>query len=252
MKSLSKKATLFFFIFFIGGISSPAKAQTFQEKVVNNAVKQWKDFHDPPIVIKSKSDTEIRSDKTPEKPLEYDKCEIINTYWRSVETPPKGDFCKLPRIADKSKKGWNKHPWSAAFISYIMQESGAKNQFKYSTSHSTYIIDAVKNRDNANAPFRGYPIDWIKPTVGDLICAPRKEKKDAKAYLSYSEIDKQTSFLSHCDIVVGKNGNQLEVIGGNVGDSVAKTIVALDANGHIKVTEEDFRPWFVIIKNYLK
>jgi hypothetical protein len=41
--------------------------------------------------------------------------------------------------------------------------------------------------------------------------------------------------------VVAKNNNQLEVIGGNVGDSVAKTIVSLDAQGHIKVTEPNFR-----------
>lgn len=52
--------------------------------------------------------------------------------------------------------------------------------------------------------------------------------------------------------MVAKNNNQLEVIGGNVGDSVAKTIVSLDAQGHIKVTKPDFRPWFVVIKNNLR
>jgi hypothetical protein len=248
MKHLSKKIIFFFLILSFWLISAPAKAQTFQDRVAENAVQQWKDFHNPPIVVKSKADTEVRSDRTPEKPLEYDKCETINTYWRAVATPPKGDFCKLPRIADEKRGGWDNYPWSAAFVSYIMKESGAKNQFKYSTSHSTYIIDAVKNRDNANASFRGYPIDWIKPTVGDLICAPRSVDKN----LRYSQIVAQKSFKSHCDIVVAKNGNQLEVIGGNVGDSVAKTIVSLDSDGHIKVTDKDFRPWFVIIKNYLK
>ncbi|WP_301337827.1 DUF2272 domain-containing protein [Microcystis sp. MC19] len=62
----------------------------------------------------------------------------------------------------------------------------------------------------------------------------------------------QGDFESHCDIVVAKNNNQLEVIGGNVGDSVAKTIVSLDDQGHIKVTKPDFRPWFVVIKNNLR
>ncbi|TRU81173.1 MAG: DUF2272 domain-containing protein [Microcystis novacekii Mn_MB_F_20050700_S1] len=225
------------------------KAQTFQEKVAENAVKEWQNFHNPPIVVRSKADTEIRRDTgTAERPLEYAQCNIVNRYWRSVETPPRVDFCRLPRIADETRGGWDNYPWSAAFISFIMKQSGAGNQFKYSVRHATYIVDAVKNRDNPNASFRGYPIDWIRPSVGDLICAPRGEN----AGLTYPQIIDKGDFKSHCDIVVAKNNNQLEVIGGNVGDSVAKTIVSLDAQGHIKVTEPNFRPWFVVIKNNLR
>lgn len=225
------------------------KAQIFQEKVAENAVKEWQNFHNPPIVVRSKADTEIRRDTgTAERPLEYAQCNIVNRYWRSVQTPPRGDFCRLPQIADKNQGGWDNYPWSAAFISFIMKQSGAGNQFKYSVRHATYIVDAVKNRDNSNASFRGYPIDWIRPSVGNLICAPRGEN----AGLTYWKIIDQGDFESHCDIVVAKNNNQLEVIGGNVGDSVAKTIVSLDAQGHIKVTKPDFRPWFVVIKNNLR
>jgi hypothetical protein len=214
------------------------KAQTFQERVAQNAIREWQNFHNPPIVVKSKADT----DKLSKNPLEYDQCKIVNRYWGSVTKLPNGGFCS------KTKAFWEERPWSAAFISYIMRKSGAENKFKYSVRHATYIIDAVKNRDNPNASFRGYPIDRIRPAVGDLICAPRGENKD----LPYSQILAKGDFKSHCDIVVAKNGNQLEVIGGNVGDSVAKTIVSLDAEGHIKVTKPNFRPWFVIIKNNLK
>ncbi|TRV03739.1 MAG: DUF2272 domain-containing protein [Microcystis wesenbergii Mw_MB_S_20031200_S109] len=228
------------------------KAQTFQEKVAENAVKEWQNFHNPPIVVRTKADTEIRRDTgTTERPLEYAQCNIVNRYWRSVKTPPRGDFCRLPRIADETRGGWDKYPWSAAFISFIMKQSGAGDQFKYSVLHATYIVDAVKNRDNPNASFRGYPIDWIRPSVGDLICAPRGKNAADVTYQKIAKRDKG-DFKSHCDIVVAKNNNQLEVIGGNVGDSVAKTIVSLDAQGHIKVTKPDFRPWFVVIKNNLR
>ncbi|ARI80955.1 DUF2272 domain-containing protein [Microcystis sp. LEGE 00066] len=230
-------------------ITGATKAHIFQEKVAENAVKEWRNFHNPPIVVRAKADTEIRRDTgTAERPLEYAQCNIVNRYWRSVKTPPRGDFCRLPRIADKNQGGWDNYPWSAAFISFIMKQSGAGDQFKYSVRHATYILDAVKNRDNPNASFRGYHIDWIRPSVGDLICAPRGEN----AGLTYWKIIDQGDFESHCDIVVAKNNNQLEVIGGNVGDSVAKTIVSLDDQGHIKVTKPDFRPWFVVIKNNLR
>ncbi|CCI32965.1 hypothetical protein MTo_00106 [Microcystis aeruginosa NIES-1211] len=230
-------------------ITGATKAHIFQEKVAENAVKEWRNFHNPPIVVRAKADTEIRRDTgTAERPLEYAQCNIVNRYWRSVKTPPRGDFCRLPRIADKNQGGWDNYPWSAAFISFIMKQSRAGDQFKYSVRHATYIVDAVKNRDNPNASFRGYPIDWIRPSVGDLICAPRGEN----AGLTYWKIIDQGDFESHCDIVVAKNNNQLEVIGGNVGDSVAKTIVSLDDQGHIKVTKPDFRPWFVVIKNNLR
>jgi hypothetical protein len=222
-------------------IPTATKAQTFREKVAENAVKEWQNFHNPPIVVKSKADT----NKLSKNPLEYDQCRIVNRYWGSVKTPPNGDFCRLSKTAAV----WDNYPWSAAFISYIMGKSGAEeDKFRPSVRHATYIVDAVKNRDIPKASFRGYPIDWIRPAVGDLICAPRGENKD----LRYSQILDKKDFKSHCDIVVAKNGNQLEVIGGNVGDSVAKTIVFLDAEGHIKVTEPNFRPWFVIIKNNLK
>ncbi len=75
-------------------IPGATKAQTFQEKVAEKAVKEWQNFHNPPIVVRAKADTEIRRDTgTAERPLEYAQCNIVNRYWRSVKTPPRGDFC---------------------------------------------------------------------------------------------------------------------------------------------------------------
>jgi hypothetical protein len=230
-------AVLMFSFVFI--TASPAFGQTIQETVATKAVDEWKNFHSPPVVVRNQAE----SNKLSENPLEYDQCKKINDYWRSVKEPPEGDFCRLPR---KAVGAWDNHPWSAVFISYIFKESGAQKKFKYSSSHSTYIIDAVNNRDSNNA-FRGYPIDQVKPEIGDLICAPRKESIKMK----YSQIPRTGSFSSHCDVVIANNDKQLEVIGGNVGDSVAKTIVSLNSDGYIVVTEPKYRPWFVVIQNGL-
>jgi hypothetical protein len=52
--------------------------------------------------------------------------------------------------------------------------------------------------------------------------------------------------MSHCDLVVAKRSNEIDVIGGNVSDSVTKKTLKLDANGKVK---DATRPWFVVIKN---
>ena len=219
---------------------------TFQQQIAERAIQEWIDFNAPNRpVVQSHADVH----ELEKKPLEYSKCQTINQYWSVVPAtdtkPPKGDTCLLPQRA-KPESAWDTYPWSAAFISYIMHESGAGNQFIYSGRHAIYIVDSVRNRDTPNYPFRGYSISEKKPEIGDLICAPREESKN----LTYSEISQQGDFKSHCDIVVAKNGNNnIEVIGGNVGDTVAKTIVLLDSSGRIKVTDANFRPWFVIIKN---
>lgn len=228
--------------------------RTFQQKVAENAIQEWISFNAPNRpVVRSKADVA----RLERNPLEYRKCQTINNYWAVVPAtdskPPEGNSCKLnipqtPQGTGQIGK-WDEYPWSAAFISYIMRQSGAGNNFRSSGYHARYIVDSVKNKNTQDYPFRGYPINEKEPEIGDLICAPRGEDSN----LQYSQIVDKVVFKSHCDIVVAKNDNRnIEVIGGNVGDTVAKTIVLLDSNGHIRVTDADFRPWFVVIKNSLR
>lgn len=225
--------------------------KSFQQKVADNARLEWMKFNPPhqPIVRSRTDVAQLEND-----PTEYKKCQTINKYWAAVQdiVPPSGNTCLLNIPPTPQGKGqlekWDEYPWSAAFISYIMKKSGARNSFAYSGRHATYIIDSVKKRDVHGYPFRGYPINKAMPEIGDLVCAPRGDSKS----LAYSQIVKTASFKSHCDIVVAKkDGKYIEAIGGNVGDTVSKTVVPLTAAGYIKVTDSDFRPWFVIIKNSL-
>jgi hypothetical protein len=95
-----------------------------------------------------------------------------------------------------------------------MKASGAGNTFNYSGRHANCVVNAVRNRDNPNCPFRGFPIDQVKPEIGDLICAPREGNRK----LNYSQIVKTGDFGSHYEIAIAKkDSNSIEGVGGNVG-----------------------------------
>jgi hypothetical protein len=130
-------------------------------------------------------------------------------------------------------------PWSAAFVSWVMKQSGAGNQFRYNASHSVYIRDAIKKRKNQvkDAAFIAFKIDEVTPEVGDLVCAPRESG------ITYDTTD---NYISHCDLVVAKRNNEIDIIGDNVSDSVTKKTLRLNAQGKVQDTT---RPWFVVIKN---
>jgi hypothetical protein len=125
--------------------------------------------------------------------------------------------------------------WSSAFISYIMRKAGAKDDFKYASSHSKYIVEAIKNRkENNNNKFKGYKLNEKKVEIGDLVCYARQ---DGITYNTTGD------YASHCDIVVSIDGDYAEGIGGNVSDSVSQKKIPL-ADGFVK----DGAKRFVLIK----
>ena len=128
--------------------------------------------------------------------------------------------------------------WSAAFISYIMKKSGAGRDWKYSPSHSTYIVDSIKNRKENNAnPFKGYKPEEVKLEVGDLV---GKARQGGVTY------DTKGAYKSHTDVVVKIKDGYADTIGGNVGDTVKVTKVPLTPDGKVDLKRSDY---FVVIKN---
>ena len=129
---------------------------------------------------------------------------------------------------------WKNVPWSAVFISWIMRQAGAGNDFAYSALHTDYVGAAKQNKlaNNSN-PFKAYRINEVAPGIGDLVC---KERENSG--VTYDNVDDGAIRKSHTDIVVGVNDGELSVIGGNVSHSVSKTTVEIDESGHI--TEKDY------------
>ena len=147
----------------------------------------------------------------------------LNNYWESI--------------------GWKESQWSptgtawsSAFISYVMKKANAKDDFKYASSHSQYIVEAIKNRkENNSNDFKGYKLDEKKLELGDLVCYARQGGVD---------YDSTGLYIAHCDIVTNIENNVADGIGGNVSDSVTKSKIPLTADGYVKEGNKRF----VVIK----
>ncbi len=135
-------------------------------------------------------------------------------------------------------------PWSAAFTSWVMKTAGAGNEFNYNASHSRYIVPTIENRKSGdlNAGFVGWRLNEYAPTLGDLVCYARQ---------SGVGYDTPAPYQSHCDVVVAVNATNIEVIGGNVSNSVTKKTVPIDFNGYVDDVRDTTYDWFVVIQNNL-
>ena len=154
------------------------------------------------------------------------------------------------RLIDNANREWElwgkplyrlgeRVPWSAAFISFIMKKTGAGNEFVYSSAHTNYIRDAIKNtKSGKKHTFMAYRLSEKPVSLGSLVCYSRQ---------SGVNYNTTSSYKSHCDIVVkvNKRKGTAEVIGGNVSDGVSKKVVSIDKDGYLIDKNND---WFTIIK----
>lgn len=183
----------------------------FRRKIIDIANKEWEDW-----------------DKGKKSETNKSMYSRLKEYWDGVGW---------------KEKDWTPSSvaWSSAFISYVMKKGGAGKDFKYSASHSSYIRQARKNREQKNKnPFKAYRLNEKKAELGDLVCYYR-------GTTAKDPFDRDSSYQSHCDIVVAKNPSNIEVIGGNVNDSVTKKIVPLDKKGYVQKGGAG-KKWFAVIK----
>lgn len=135
-------------------------------------------------------------------------------------------------------------PWSAAFISWSMRQAGAENRFRYSTQHSVYISQAIRDHLNSrtNAGYWGWRLNEQSPSIGDLVCWARQDGVD---------FDNQNdgNYKGHCDIVVQKSDGLVFVIGGNVGDSVTKRPLRLTQGGLLAPVVQGGETLFALMQN---
>jgi hypothetical protein len=115
-------------------------------------------------------------------------------------------------------------PWSAAFISWVVCESGLgdSNRFQRAVAHHVYIDQAIRARDSAasRAAFVAYDIGEQAIEPGDLLCSGRRP-----AYRTLADRRRQMGdgARTHCDIVVklDESVGRVFAIGGNVRGSVS-------------------------------
>jgi len=141
---------------------------------------------------------------------ERDAPERINDYWKSVDRP------NLSGLDTEV-------PWSAAFISWHRERRRvARPLLPRRPPH-----DLCRAPGAALAPagrgLHSAPSARIRARVGDLILRlARRRRHDA------GNLDRGPG---HCDIVVEVRPGEVHAIGGNVRDSVSRSVFSLDANG---------------------
>ena len=136
------------------------------------------------------------------------------------------------------------HPWSAAFVSYVMRTAGAAS-FPFSAAHRVYIRAARRNRLERNTanPFWAYRATEVPPQVGDLVCASRGTGPIA----TYDTIAEPRNWQTHCDVVTEVRPGSIRVIGGNVGQTVGEKWLRTLPDGRLSLTGPQSR-FFAVIR----
>jgi hypothetical protein len=159
---------------------------------------------------------------------ERDEPERITDYWAAVGKP--------------GRSGQDNVPWSAAFISWDIGSAGVpRDLFCPDQRHTIYVERVVERARRPGAVFIAHRPNERAPQVGDLICASRDG--------SGTTLDNLNRGAGHCDIVVEVRPREVHVIGGNVGDSVSRSVFPLDENGFLSPLSG--RPFFAVIENRL-
>lgn len=133
--------------------------------------------------------------------------------------------------------------WSATFISWLMRQAGAGERFRYSTMHSTYISQSIRNRQQQqqNGAYWGFKLGERVPAVGDIVCWTRGDSD-----ISYDN-QKGGIYPGHTDLIVALDVQNAWIIGGNVGNSVTRRPVPRTAEGFLKETTVGNEKLFAIM-----
>ncbi|SNT37882.1 hypothetical protein SAMN06265795_13216 [Noviherbaspirillum humi] len=136
----------------------------------------------------------------------------------------------------------NDTPWSAAFISYVMHQSGMPDAaFRYSATHADYIKRAFDAPEGyayrACDPYR------TRPRGGDLLCYARGSQP-LRGFDAWRKAARAPGFITpaHCDLVihVDQAARKADVVGGNVLQSI--TLRRLKLNDALALSRSHAAP----------
>jgi len=228
-----------------------------RRRIVELAVQEWSffghavlDYTSPDVFDRSRIRRRGWSLLGPEETVRV--AHSIAGYWTVT---PEGGW-----IIENQNRRWNQSgistrwrtPWSAAFISWVMCESGLEemDEFRRAVAHHSYIDQAIRARDGAaaSAAFIAYDIGEAAVVPGDLLCSGRRP-----AYRSVAERRRQMGegARTHCDIVVKLEPDRQRIlaIGGNVRSTVGLKLLPAEVDQDLGVQPAGGRrPMFVHLK----
>jgi hypothetical protein len=203
---------------------APPPTASAKVSMVLLAVQEWARYGRQTIVYPATGPARTEQLGVTEK----DAPERINAYWQSVGKP--------------DLNGLDDVPWSAAFISWNIESAGVpRDQFCPDARHTIYVERMVERARRPGAAFVPLPLIERAPQVGDLICASREN-----GATTLENLDRGPG---HCDVVVEVRPGEVHAIGGNVDDSVTRSVFPLDASGFLSPISA--RRFFTVVENRL-
>lgn len=200
-----------------------------QAELLTTATNEWKRWGFSSVPIHGSKSIGGRESEQP-------YVQFVNDYWVTVGQP--------------TRNGKSPYPWSAAFISFCFKSAAAGAGFPYSESHWGYCAEIF-------AKPKTYPdLKLLDPSssslnVGDLLWAARGGSDCPVPPDSFAgavqSLKKGAWFCSHADVVVELRDGEVDVIGGNVSDSVTKSTYKT-VNGRIR---DPRHAWLAVVRNGL-
>jgi hypothetical protein len=225
-----------------------------RRRIVNVAVQEWAFFG---FQVVEPDEDESDNSSIPQFQDPARVAASIAGYWTATAAGS--------GIVSQQNRAWNDRgidtrwvaPWSAAFISWVMCESGlgTAGQFQRAIAHHVYIDQAIRARDGAEAraAFAAYDIGEAAIEPGDLLCSSRRP-----VYRNLAGRRRQMGegARTHCDVVVkvDETGQRIFVVGGNVRRSVSMKLfpAGREAGKHLRPLERPMlgriRPLFAHLK----
>lgn len=203
-------------------------------RIVHTAVQEWAYFGFLVDDLRAESEPPASAGARPRWRLSLlpdevaEVADTIGGYWAAA---PGSDW-----ILNRQNEAWQqpgglgsrwRDPWSAAFISWVMCESGLGDaaQFQRAIAHHSYIDQAIRARDSndALAAYHAFEPGEAEVMPGDMLCNGLRPM-----YRSLRERRAQLGegARTHCDIVVHVGDDSILTIGGNVRASVRMKVHA--------------------------
>ena len=203
----------------------PKEVDGLRERIVHTAIQEWVYFG-----FQISDLTHTRDDNPDYVRQPWTRPVIERDAASRVAATIAGYWSSTPNsqwILERQNQYWNergagsrwRNPWSAAFISWVICESGIDDpkRFKRAVAHHVYIDQAIGNREKGDSKglYFAYDIgeEFIEP--GDLLCRSSRPHYET---LAARKAQLGVGARTHCDFVVklDEEKKRIMVIGGNV------------------------------------
>ncbi|SDD45485.1 DUF2272 domain-containing protein [Belnapia rosea] len=222
-----------------------------RERVVRIALGEWADWGR----VVTEPGQPAGSTGAESEPANFPR---VLAYWRAVPRD-EGAIERNRRLYAEALAGaadgaalWREPYWSAAFISFVLAAAGVdRREFPPSAAHADYVDALIRDAAAfpATAPFLPRLPFEAPPRPGDLLCADRGHVPITD--WRQRAADGGRFRPMHCDIVVGAGAGVVEVVGGNVRDSVTLTRFPADAAGYLLPRPPGEPAWFALFQSRL-